>query len=162
MWVAGPGNITRYLQRKHPAWKFHGVDAAPNMIELFSKNIPDSTVTVMDIRNIGELMASFDGIAAGFCIPYLNDADTAGMITAFRGLLNPEGCVYISFVEGDPAASGLITGSTGDQTYFYYHRLERIRELMSDAGFRVIPAIQVMYSRPADQHEIHTILLGQL
>lgn len=67
----GPGNLTRYLQRKHPAWKFHaGVDAAPNMIELFSKNIPDSTVTVMDIRNIGELMASFDGIAAGFCIPF--------------------------------------------------------------------------------------------
>lgn len=158
----GPGNVARYLFRKNPGWQFHGVDAAPNMAERFRINIPGSRVTVMDIRNIDELAGRFDGITAGFCIPYLNDADTARMITAFRHLLNREGCVYISFVEGDPAASGLLTSSTGDQTYFYYHRLERIQEIMQSAGFQVYPVIEVMYARSADQQEKHTVLLGKV
>lgn len=158
----GPGNIARYLFRKNPAWQFHGVDAAPNMADRFRKNIPGSIVTVMDIREIEDLEGRFDGITAGFCIPFLNNADTARMITAFRRLLNPEGCVYISFVVGDPQASGLKTANTGDQTFFYYHRLDRIQEIMQSAGFQVYPVIEVMYSRSADQQEKHTVLLGKV
>lgn len=158
----GPGNVARYLQRKNPDWRFHGVDAAPNMVELFRKNIPGSTITVMDIRNIGTLKRSFDGIVAGFSIPYLNDRDTLTLIRDFRMLLHPEGAVYISFVEGDPAASGLITGSTGDQTYFYYHREVRVRDMMQAAGLQVYPALKVVYSRSAGQQEMHTILIGKL
>lgn len=158
----GPGNVARYLQRKNPDWCFHGVDAAPNMVELFRKNIPGSTVTVMDIRNIGTLKRSFDGIVAGFCIPYLNDQDTEHLIKVLSSMLNQQGCLYISFVEGDPASSGLLTSSTGDQTYFYYHRLERIQEIMQAAGMQLSPVIHVLYTRSADQQEMHTILIGRL
>ncbi len=159
---AGPGNISGYLHRNHPDWHFHGVDAAPNMVELFRKNIPGSTVTVMDIRNIGSLKTTFDGIVAGFCIPYLNDQDTDHLIQALSKMLNQQGCLYISFVEGDPASSGLLTSSTGDQTYFYYHPLQRIQELMQAAGMQLSPVIHVLYTRSADQQEMHTILIGKL
>lgn len=39
-------------------------------------------------------------------------------------MLNPKGAIYISFVEGESEQSGYQSGSTGERTYFYYHKLD--------------------------------------
>lgn len=158
----GPGNVSGYLFSRQPAWTFHGMDASENMLRLYQKNIPGSDSTVMDIRQLAVHTKIYDGIVAGFCIPYLNAKDTADLISVCRRLLAPGGCLYISFVEGAPEASGPVTGSTGYQTYFYYHREEYIRELMQAAGFHLQPALHITYQRPSGQEEIHTVLMGRL
>ena len=155
----GPGNISRYLQRKQPGWKFYGVDAAANMIDLFLKNITDARATVMDIRNIRSIDEQFDGITAGFCIPYLNSADTLSLIHCFSEMLQPNGALYLSFVEGDPEKSGLVTGSTGDQTYFYYHAEKDILNALSAADFKLAANLKVEYKRSPESSETHTLLI---
>lgn len=155
----GPGNISRYLQHKHSGWKFYGVDAAVNMIDLFLKNITDARATVMDIRNIRSIDEQFDGITAGFCIPYLNNKDSQNFIRTCKDLLLPGGVLYLSFVEGDPEKSGLVTGSTGDQTYFYYHTEKDILDTLSAADFKLAANLKVEYKRSPESSETHTLLI---
>jgi cyclopropane fatty-acyl-phospholipid synthase-like methyltransferase len=155
----GPGNCSRYLHRKNPGWTFHGVDVAPNMIRLYQENIPEAHVTVMDIRNIHELQSGYDGIIGGFCIPYLNAAESASLSSSVKQLLNPGGVFYLSFVEGDPNNSGLRTASTGDQTYFYYHSLSAITAALQSAGFTLFQTSTVLYPQTPETFESHTILI---
>lgn len=102
---------------------------------LYEENISSSTVTLMDIRNLAEITGTYDGIVCGFCIPYLNTEETNRLVDTAARLLNPEGILYLSFVEGDPAKSGLVTASTGDQTYFYYHHQDELIATLQKAGF---------------------------
>jgi trans-aconitate methyltransferase len=155
----GPGNISRYLQRKHPGWKFYGVDAAENMIDLYLKNISNAKGTVLDIRNISSIKEQFSGIVAGFCIPYLNCADTISLIHCFSEMLRPNGALYLSYVEGDPEKSGIVTSSTGDQTYFYYHAENDILNTLSAADFKLVTNLKVQYNRSPESSETHTLLI---
>lgn len=155
----GPGNVSRYLHRKNPQWQFHGIDAAPNMLRLYEENIPSSTVTLMDIRNFTEIPGTYDGIVCGFCIPYLNKEETGRLVDTAAKLLSPDGILYLSFVEGDPAKSGLVTGSTGDHTYFYYHQQDKLTATLQKAGFEKAKVIRVEFVRSAEQKEWHTILI---
>ncbi len=41
-------------------------------------------------------------------------------------MLNENGMLYLSFVEGNYENSTYLTGSTGDRTYFYYYELDYI------------------------------------
>ncbi len=155
----GPGNISRYLQRKKANWNFYGIDAAVNMIDLFLKNIHNSRATVMDIRNIRSLNEQFDGIVAGFCIPYLNSSDTFSLIHSFRELLLPHGVLYLSFVEGDPEKSGPVTGSSGDQVFFYYYTEKDIVEAITTANFKLHASLKATYKRSPESSETHTLLI---
>lgn len=157
----GPGNVSRYLYRKNPKWQFHGIDAAPNMLRLYEENIPSSAVTLMDIRNFTEIPGTYDGIVCGFCIPYLNKEETGRLVDTAAKLLSPDGILYLSFVEGDPAKSGLVTGSTGDQTYFYYHQQDKLMAALQKAGFEKATVMRVEYVRSAEQKECHTILISK-
>src|SRR4030095_12586476 len=58
----GPGNITKYLLSKRPDFNITGIDVAPNMIELAKANNPTANFIVMDIRQINQLPAKFEGI----------------------------------------------------------------------------------------------------
>ena len=71
----GPGNITKYLLDKRADFKITVIDIAPNMIELAKKNNPTADFKVLDSRNIDKLKIEYDGIIAGFCIPYLSKVD---------------------------------------------------------------------------------------
>lgn len=155
----GPGNVSRYLYRKNPKWDFHGIDAAPNMLTLYKDNIPSSTITLMDIRNIVELTGNYDGIVCGFCVPYLNEEETERLVHTAAKLLRPEGVFYLSFVEGEPVKSGLVTASTGDQTYFYYHQEDELIATLKKAGFEKATVLRVEYIRSPEEKEWHTILI---
>jgi 2-polyprenyl-3-methyl-5-hydroxy-6-metoxy-1,4-benzoquinol methylase len=155
----GPGNVSRYLYRKNPQWDFHGIDAAPNMLALYKDNIPSSTVTLMDIRNLVELTGTYNGIVCGFCIPYLNAEESERLVHTAAKLLSPDGVFYLSFVEGEPSKSGLVTASTGDQTYFYYHQQEELTATLQKAGFEKATVLRAEYIRSAEQREWHTILI---
>lgn len=156
----GPGNITRYLLSKRPDFDIYGIDIAPRMIELARKNNPSATFDVMDCREIGRLSMKFDGVVCGFCLPYLSSEDRKKLIWDIAGLLNEDGLLYMSFVEGDPLASGYVTGGTGDRTYFYYHDLQ---ELMRDMGprFGSLEVCEILYERTPAITEAHTVLIGK-
>jgi trans-aconitate methyltransferase len=155
----GPGNITRYLLAKRPDFNIYGIDIAPKMISLAEKNNPTAKFAVMDSRDINTLSSKYNGIIAGFCIPYLSPVDVAKLIADCNNLLLADGLLYISFVEGDATQSGYKSGSTGDRTYFYYHTLENIKQLLAANNFEAPHTFFVMYKRDNNVDEMHTILI---
>lgn len=157
----GPGNITKYFLKKRPDLHVWGIDIAPNMIELAMKNNPTADFKVMDIRQIHEIETKFDAVICGFCMPYLSQSDVAKLIVDSVGLLKAQGLIYISFVEGDPSKSGYVRASTGDQTFFYYHKLDSILEHLQQCTFEILKSFKVNFEKSNKEKEEHVIVIAK-
>lgn len=157
----GPGNITRYLLSKRPNFDIFGIDIAPNMVALAKKNNPSAGFAIMDSRRISELTTKYDGIICGFCLPYLSHPDCFKLVSDCAKLLNENGLIYLSFVEGDPDKSGFQTGSSGDRVYFYFHRQDEIIKELSKNGFEEIKVFKAEFKKAENEKDIHTILTAK-
>ncbi|MCP9752408.1 trans-aconitate 2-methyltransferase [Ferruginibacter sp. HRS2-29] len=157
----GPGNIAAYLLKKMPELKIDANDISPNMIGLAQLNNPSAHCYVMDSRDISQIEKKFDGIVAGFCIPYLSVPDTRQLVKDCNNLLNENGVLYISFVEGNPGDSGYKAGSTGDRTYFYYHEWKVLEEMMKKDNFEILHLIHKSYKRNDGSEELHSIAIAK-
>ncbi|MDQ8005757.1 MAG: methyltransferase domain-containing protein [Pedobacter sp.] len=157
----GPGNITKHLLNKRPDFKIHGIDLAPNMIALAQKNNPEATFAVMDARKIGKLVDKFDAIIAGFCLPYFSSSESEQFILDANQLLNNDGLIYISFVEGLPSQSKLMTNKNGNSVYFNYHELETLKDVLGANGFKDEHIWKVDFKRSENEIEVHTILTAR-
>lgn len=156
----GPGNITRYILKKYPEFLIEGIDIAPAMVALAIENNPQASFRVMDSRQINTIRTSYDGIISGFCLPYLNGVECEKLITDAYNLLNDEGILYLSFVDGDPLLSGFKSGSSGQRIFFNYHHREDIIRCMKKAGFRQPDEVHLNYTTTQGETEIHCILLA--
>jgi 2-polyprenyl-3-methyl-5-hydroxy-6-metoxy-1,4-benzoquinol methylase len=157
----GPGNITRYLLSKRPDFNIFGIDIAPNMIELAKKNNPTARFAIMDCRHISGLATKYDGIICGFCLPYLSQTDGVKLMSDCYELLDENGFIYLSFVEGDPNKSDFQIGSSGDRAYFYFHQLDVLAEELSKKGFGDIKVFKVEYKNTENKNDLHTILTAK-
>lgn len=151
----GPGNIAKYILKQKPRCTFFGTDVAPSMVELARKNNPTATFEVMDCRLLDELKEKYDGIIAGFCLPYLSQTDTEKLVRDCNSLLSPDGVLYISFVAGAVIESGYKTNSYGDRVYFHYHEKETLKKLLIQNGFEEPIESDVPYHG----EEVHTIFI---
>ncbi len=91
------------------------------MIELAKMNNPNASFAIMDCRQISNLTKKYDAIIYESCLPYESQTDVENLIFDAKNLLNDNGILYTSFVEGDPNKSGFQIGSNGDRSYLYYH-----------------------------------------
>ncbi len=157
----GPGNITKYLLTKRPDFDILGIDIAPKMIELSIKNNPTAKFLVMDGRQINQLKYKYDAIICGFFIPYLSMTEVEKLIADANQMLNSNGVIYLSFVEGDPTKSGFLTAGTGDRSYFYYHDLKKIIGSLAENKLEALKIFKVPFNKSALQIEIHTILIAK-
>lgn len=156
----GPGNISKYLLSKRPDFDIFGIDIAPNMIELAKVNNPTATFKVMDSRQIINLDTKYDGIICGFCIPYLSSTESYELISNSYDLLNENGLIYLSFVEGDPDKSDFKVG-TGGRVYFQFHSLEVLKPQFIKIKFDEIETFKVKYETSETEFDIHTILIAK-
>lgn len=156
----GPGNITRYLLSHRPDFDIFGIDIAPNMVELARLNNPGAHFAVMDSRQISRLETKYDGIIGGFCLPYLSQTESRQLIQDAHCLLNDEGLLYLSFVEGDPAQSGFKVGG-GGRVYFYFHRLDDLKAQLSEAKFDEIETFELKRKTSETEFDLHTILMAK-
>lgn len=156
----GPGNITKYLLKKNSHFDILGIDIAPNMIELAKKNNPAANFVVMDTREINTLNNKFDGIIAGFCLPYLSQTECQDLILNSYELLNDNGIIYLSFVEGNDEESGFKVGNAG-RVYFYYHNINALKERLIKTKFQEIETFKVSYKKSETESEMHTILIAK-
>lgn len=156
----GPGNISRYLLTKRPDFELLGIDMAPNMIELAKQNNPSAHFEVMDSRLIQNLNTKFDAIVVGFCLPYLSPFETSELIVNSHNLLNENGLLYLSFVEGNPNTSEYKDSGNG-RVYFYYHLLDDIQTQLNKSNFKDIMTFKVNYKTSETNSDIHTILIAR-
>ncbi|MGN7783526.1 class I SAM-dependent methyltransferase [Niabella sp. 22666] len=156
----GPGNITKYLLSKRPDFDIFGIDIAPNMIERAKANNPAASFAVMDTRDIKSLDTKYDAIIGGFCLPYLSQSESDELISQSYVMLNAEGLIYLSFVEGEPAQSGFKTCGYG-RVYFNYHNLDNLKAQLTKTGFGAIETFKVPYKTSVTEFDIHTILVAK-
>jgi SAM-dependent methyltransferase len=156
----GPGNITKYLLSKRQDFDIFGIDIAPNMVELASINNPTAHFAVMDCREINNLDSKYDGIIVGFCLPYLSRSESNELFSNAYDLLNDNGLIYLSFVEGEPNKSDYKVGS-GGRVYFYYHKLDDIISKLNSFKFGEIKTSNVKYKISASEFDTHTILIAK-
>jgi 2-polyprenyl-3-methyl-5-hydroxy-6-metoxy-1,4-benzoquinol methylase len=157
----GPGNITKYLLSRRPDFNIFGIDIAPNMIELAKKNNPTASFAIMDGRQISDLKTKYDGIVCGFCLPYFSQTDCKRLISDCYNLLNENGQLYLSFVEGDPNKSNFQVGSSGDRTYFYFYNLDDLTEQLKKNNFEQINVFKVDYKKAENEYDTHTVLTAK-
>lgn len=157
----GPGNITKYILARRADVEIFGIDIAPNMIELAQKNNPSARFATMDCRQISNLKTKYDAIVCGFCLPYLSPTDGEKFIFDCNNLLNENGHLYLSFVEGDPKKSGFQIGSSGDRTYFYFYNLNDLTEQLKKNSFEQIKVFKVDYRKAENIVEMHTIVISK-
>lgn len=74
-------------------------------------------------------------------MPYLSAMECEKFIADAGALLNSQGVLYISFVDGNYADSGLKASSTGDRTYFYFHSQEYMLGKMKQNGFKNVQVL---------------------
>lgn len=157
----GPGNITKYLLSKRPDFEIFGIDIAPNMIELAKRNNPTANFAIMDSRQISNLKTKYDGVVCGFCLPYLSQTDSVKLLTDSYNLLNEDGLIYLSFVEGAPTKSDFQVGSSGDRVFFYFHNLDDLKKQLIENKFDEIQTFKVEYKKSETEIDIHTILTAK-
>lgn len=157
----GPGNITKYILDQRADFDILGIDIAPNMIQLAMANNPNANFKLMDVRQIHQLKFTYDGIIAGFCIPYLSAEETHQLISSAYNLLHSNGVLYLSFVEGDAMQSGFKSNSQGDQVYFHYHQLAVLKADILKLGFKEPQIFMVDFPRSATEKEVHTIMITE-
>lgn len=157
----GPGNITKYILDQRADFDVLGIDIAPNMVQLAMANNPTANFRVMDVKQIHQLKFNYDGIVAGFCIPYLSAEETFHLISSAYDLLHKNGVLYLSFVEGNAIQSGFKSNSEGDQVYFHYHQLATLKAEMLRLGFKEPQIFEVDFPRSASEKEIHTIMIAE-
>jgi hypothetical protein len=131
------------------------------MIELAKVNNPTAHFKVMDCRQISELQNKYDGIAAGFCLPYLSPLEVTDLVQSCRNLLNAAGILYLSFVEGEESLSGYQVNNVGDKMFFHYYEANTIEQLLSTTGFHILKTYRLGYDKANSEREIHTVFISR-
>lgn len=161
--ACGPGNITKYLLTQRPDFRILGIDLSSSMIDLAKVNIPTADFKLMDCRDISQIDKRFDAIMCGFCLPYLTKEESAKLIRDASGLLNPNGLIYVSTMEGDYDKSGFETTSFSgqDKIYIHYHQADYLTNTMIDNGFKIVDLIRQDYREPDGTITTDMIILAQ-
>ena len=145
--ASGPGNVTQYLLNKRPDFKITGIDIAPKMIELASKNNPDANYIQMDCKNILQLNKKYDIVICAFCIPYLSQDEVSKVISDSVKLIPQNGKFYISSMIDDYTRSGYEkTSFTGnDPLYIYYHEEKFLKREFDKNGLLIEDSFTTKY-----------------
>ncbi len=160
--ACGPGNIAKFLLQKSPRRKLHGIDLSEKMVARARLNNPNATFDVMDCRAISSLTQNYDGIIAGFCFPYLTREEVGTFISDARKLLNTEGVLYISFMQGDYAASGLQTRNNIDWVCTYYHDPVLMVDTLRAAGFDVLNLVRKPFEREGEPSTVDVFIYAEV
>ncbi len=158
---SGPGIIGKYLLQKRPDLDLLLTDVAPNMVKIAQEEVPEARTSILDVRKLDTLIERFDAILAGFVLPYLSGNDVKQLVINLKDRLVSRGWIYLSFVPGDPDASGFVSGEAGDQTYFQFHSEEFIHGLLKREGFEIKKEWRLPYSKSDGTEEVHTIVIAQ-
>ncbi len=137
--ACGPGNVTRYIKERFPDSEYIAIDLAEKMIDIAKEQVRDVDFRIMDMREIATFETRFNSILCSFGLPFLSKNDTYKLISDYSALLERDGVVYISTMEGDEFKAGFeSTSFTGDsKVFFNYHQQKDIEAALLENGFYI-------------------------
>ncbi len=157
----GPGNITRYLLKQCPDFQILATDYAPGMIDWARGKNAKATFQVLDAKNLDNLSKTFDGIIAGFILPFFDENEIQILFKSLNERLHPNGKIYLSFVSGDYTHSHLKTSSSGDELFFHYYTIVQIQKALETKDFSVMDVMTINYPVPDNKFEQHVAIFAE-
>ena len=82
------------------------------------------------------------------------------LISDANTILNEDGVIYISTMEGDYSTSGFRKGSTGDEIYMHYHQADYLIEALKSNGFEIISESRKVYPANDGSDTVDLILIA--
>jgi predicted TPR repeat methyltransferase len=140
----GTGVISRKIKCKMPGISVTGVDLSAEMIAIAKEHIPDAKFERADIVHYRSDLVH-DAIIIGFAIPYLSFEDIEQLIENCSSTLKNKGVLYVSFMDGDKSGFEKPSFNQSVQLYIYYHKQQRINELLIKNGFTILNQWQIEY-----------------
>lgn len=133
-----------------------GIDISPVMLSLARANVPEAEFRLLDATEVGSWLGAFDAVVAFFSLLMLPRSEIPAVLARLRELLRPGGWLMLGMVEADlddvPIAFlGVSVHVTG---YFE----EQLRQVVNDAGFRVVGQDTQRYA-PVDADALPEIQL---
>lgn len=160
--ACGPGNVTKYIYSKRPDCTLEAIDASPKMIELAVQNNPGVRFGVMDCRSMDSIKSTYDAAIIGFCLPYLSYLECSKLVSDIGNMLNENGIIYLSFIEGPYSQSKIESSSDGLTSLFvYYYQEKDLVELLEKNRFTIIKSIKIPLKKSDGKLETHLIILAQ-
>lgn len=145
----GPGNIAKFLVNQDKGYKILGVDLSSEMLKLARQNVPAGEFVIGDIRHL-QLELKFDATIASFCIIHLDDDEVMELFKRTYNLLNEQGFLYLSFMNG--GIPGFEKASFSDkEMYFNYFSFDEIEKILEYLGYVLISRYFCEYRVKCDQ-----------
>ena len=95
--ACGPGNISRFLDKKVPGLKFTMMDFSQEMLKISKRYLSNAEILCGDICSFS-LGKKFDAVINGFGLPYLNPEEACRHFVAVCNHLKAGGIYYLSFM----------------------------------------------------------------
>ncbi len=145
----GTGRLAPYMSSQ--GLTPHGVDLAPEMIRVASRDYPEHTFEVSDLRALPFKDASLAGAVAWYSLMYLTPVDRPSAFGELARVVKPGGYVATAFKSGDDQL--LRAGRTlnlGIEFDIYWLSPAEVERQVLQAGFEVV----FWGGRPADPDEV--------
>lgn len=129
----GNGIHTDYFLKKK--YKVIGIDYSNGMLKEAKKLVPNGDFYQMDMRHLGFLDSSFDGIFCESSFFHIPKAEAGNVLREFNRVLKKDGIFYVMTMRG----SGEIfqTGKPELKRFYAAQQPEEFDELLMAAGFKI-------------------------
>lgn len=160
--ACGPGNVTKYLHAYSNDYKIYGIDIAPKMIDLARINNPTAKYEVMDCRYLSHVSEKFDAIMCAFGLPYITKEDALQLIEDSSQMLEENGILYISTMEGKYEDSEYVKSAAYDEsTFVYYHDATLLKAAMKSNRLEVLHEIRKPYQNGEGKEFVDLFIIAQ-
>jgi len=154
----GPGNVTKKIIQFAPNSTILATDISENMLQLTKKNNPSVRTKKLDIRNLATINKRFDGIIAGFVLPYVLKNDRLDVFKSLVDKLYDDGVLYLSF-EARINEDLIFKRNESDKgMHFQYHNKYTVLEELLKLDLQLISEFKIPYHQN-DSGEIHTVYI---
>ena len=143
--ACGPGNVAKFVIDIVPGAKILASDLSPKMLQLTKINVPKAETMLMDAKDLGTLDRKFDGVLSSFIFPYLSKNEVVKFIADVKDIINENGIIYISTMQGKNEDSGYVGPEDGVQMFMNYHEVSYLEETLVKYGFDILLSILQPY-----------------
>lgn len=159
----GPGLVTKYLLQQRADFKILAIDVSTAMIELAKQECQEVDFRVMDCREITTINKNFDGVMCAFCLPYLTKDDIEKLLREISSMLNANGILYLSTMEGDEEKSGYETTSFSGENklYIHYHEEDFLINCLTSNNFNITHIEKLQYPEKDGTFSTDIVILAQ-
>lgn len=156
--ACGPANLSYYVKSNINTVNIMGVDGSQNMLDIAQNVLPDEEFRCMNVLDVDKLgNVKFDGILAGFVLPYLSIEEIKSWFKDLFQLLKEGGVFYFSFMDTGKDVERIVYSSSGEGPGLYtrFHTLETIEKALG--AFSTVSKFE--YPNPKDSSVVDRVIV---